>query len=74
MDKENFEKEFLIFLKTLKKYVSDEAQNWAIKGFIDINKSIFTISTDTKIVSKILEIHMFPLISKLHQIKDLIWF
>ena len=64
MDKENFEKEFLAFLETLKQYVSDEAKSWAIKGFIDINKNIFTISTDTKIVSKILEIHIFPLISK----------
>ena len=31
-----------------------------MKGFIDIYKTIFTISSDTKIVSKILEIHLFP--------------
>jgi hypothetical protein len=31
-----------------------------IKGFIDIFKNVYTISSDTKIVSKILEIHLFP--------------
>lgn len=38
------------------------AQNdeWTIRGFIDIFKNIYTISADTKIVSKILELHLFP--------------
>jgi hypothetical protein len=31
-----------------------------VKGFIDIYKNIYTISSDTKIVSQILEIHLFP--------------
>ncbi|MDU9703087.1 type II restriction endonuclease [Helicobacter pylori] len=31
-----------------------------IKGFIDIDKNIYTISSDTKIISKILEIQLFP--------------
>lgn len=29
-------------------------------GFIDIFKNIYTISSDTKIVSKVLELHLFP--------------
>ncbi|MGN0746137.1 MAG: EcoRV family type II restriction endonuclease [Aristaeellaceae bacterium] len=33
---------------------------WTIRGFIDVFKNIYTISTDTKIVSKILELHLFP--------------
>ena len=38
------------------------AQNdeWTIRGFIDIFKNIYTISSDTKIVSKVLELHLFP--------------
>lgn len=38
------------------------AQNeeWTIRGFIDVFKNIYTISSDTKIVSKILELHLFP--------------
>ena len=31
-----------------------------MKGFIDVHKNIYTISADTKIISKILELHLFP--------------
>lgn len=33
---------------------------WTVRGFIDIFKNIYNISTDTKIISKILELHLFP--------------
>lgn len=33
---------------------------WAVRGFIDIFKNIYTISSDTKIISKILELNLFP--------------
>ena len=33
---------------------------WTVKGFIDIFRNVYTISSDTKIVSKILELHLFP--------------
>lgn len=55
-----------LFLAQLKEFantltdkiaVNDE---WTIKGFIDIFKNIYTISSDTKIVSKVLELHLFP--------------
>lgn len=55
-----FERELNKFVLELKKYVSTETGEWTIKGFIDIYKNIYTISSDTKIVSKILEIHIFP--------------
>jgi len=48
------------FVKELKQYISTEEGEWTIKGFIDVYKNIYTISSDTKIVSKILEIHIFP--------------
>ena len=48
------------FVSRLTKYVSAEDGEWTIKGFIDIYRNIYTISADTKIVSKILEIHLFP--------------
>lgn len=50
------------FTDELKGYVSTDNGDWTIKGFIDVYKNIYTISSDTKIVSKILEIHIFPLI------------
>lgn len=48
------------FVNELKQYVSTETGDWTIRGFIDVYKNIYTISSDTKIVSKILEIHIFP--------------
>ena len=48
------------FVKTLNAYVGTPDGQWAIKGFIDIDRKIYTISSDTKIVSKLLEIHLFP--------------
>jgi len=58
--KSDFKKELNRFTDKLKKYVSTDSGDWSVKGFIDIYKNIYTISSDTKIVSKILEIHIFP--------------
>lgn len=58
--KTEFKKALDIFTKKLEKYVSTENGDWSVKGFIDVYKNIYTISSDTKIVSKILEIHIFP--------------
>jgi len=63
-EKELFEKELISFTTRLNSSISTENGQWSIKGFIDIYKSIYTISNDTKIVSKILEIHLFPEILK----------
>jgi len=59
-DKGNFKEKLQKFLETIVSYVSTQNGQWSIKGFIDIYKNIYTISSDTKIVSKILEIHLFP--------------
>jgi len=48
------------FTDGLSRYVSTADDQWAVKGFIDEFRNIYTISSDTKIVSKILEIHLFP--------------
>lgn len=45
---------------TLTEYVSTHGGDWSIKGFIDVDQNIYTISADTKIISKILEIQLFP--------------
>jgi len=48
------------FVISLNSYASTEDGQWTVKGFIDVYKNIYTISSDTKIISKILEIHLFP--------------
>jgi hypothetical protein len=40
--------------------VSTKNGDWVVKGFIDIAKNIYTISVDTKVVSKIMELLIFP--------------
>jgi len=39
---------------------TDEGQ-WIVKGFIDVHQRIYTISVDTKLVSKVLELLLFPM-------------
>lgn len=55
------------FIQLLREAITDFAPaiscadgSWTVKGFIDIHKTIYTISTDTKIISKILELYIFP--------------
>ncbi len=48
------------FVQNLKNHISTGDGQWTVKGFIDIFKNVYTISSDTKILSKILEIHLFP--------------
>ncbi|MDR1259146.1 MAG: EcoRV family type II restriction endonuclease [Tannerellaceae bacterium] len=58
--KTDFKKALDAFAEKLRQYVTTETGEWSVKGFIDVYKNIYTISSDTKIVSKILEIHIFP--------------
>ncbi|MCD4672541.1 MAG: EcoRV family type II restriction endonuclease [Anaerolineaceae bacterium] len=58
--KAEFEASLKGFASTLSNHVSTDDGQWTIKGFIDTFKNVYTISSDTKIVSKILEIHLFP--------------
>ena len=46
--------------KAFNKAISTREGDWIIKGFIDVYKRIYTISVDTKIVSKVLELLLFP--------------
>ena len=63
-EKAKFESVLIKFINSLKKQVSTEDGQWTVKGFIDVFKNVYTFSSDTKIVSKILEIHLFPKILK----------
>ena len=58
--KEEFGNQLKAFTNKLQAYVSTEDGQWTVKGFIDVYQNVYTISSDTKIVSKILEIHLFP--------------
>jgi hypothetical protein len=63
-EKINKKKEFLeqlqLFTKELNNYVSTQDSQWVLKGFIDIFKNIYTLTDDTKLISKVIEIHLLP--------------
>jgi hypothetical protein len=67
--KTEFKNNLCEFAKTLNAHVhvTTEDQQWTVKGFIDVFRNVYTISLDTKILSKILEIHLFPVILKFAQ-------
>lgn len=48
-------------------FVSISDGQWVVKGFIDVYKNIYTISADTKVISKIIELYIFPLLFKFAQ-------
>ena len=58
-EKAAFGKELKNFASTLADQITSDGE-WTIRGFIDIFKNVYTISADTKVVSKILELHLFP--------------
>lgn len=47
------------FANTLAPHISS-GDDWTVRGFIDIFRNVYTISADTKVISKILELHLFP--------------
>ncbi len=60
MTKNQFLKALQAEAETFNAAVSTEKGDWIIKGFIDIAKNIYTISVDTKVISKIIELLLFP--------------
>lgn len=51
-------------IKTYKDFLETDSHDWIVKGFIDIDKNVYTISNDTKVVSKIIEILLIPKLDK----------
>lgn len=47
-------------VSTYKSFLETDSQDWIVKGFIDIDKNVHTITNDTKVVSKIIEILLIP--------------
>jgi len=58
--RENILEHFDKFRRTL----ATDTGDWVVKGFIDVYRNIYTISVDTKVVSKIIELVLFPVISE----------
>src|SRR3989339_290253 len=66
MEQDNFQKNLLKHTEAFRKVLSTSSGDWSVKGFIDIAKNIYTISVDTKVVSKIIEMMMFRVLHLVH--------
>ncbi|OQA90667.1 MAG: Type-2 restriction enzyme EcoRV [Elusimicrobia bacterium ADurb.Bin231] len=62
--KDEFQQCLLGHTVDFRKILSTPTGDWSVKGFIDIAKNIYTISVDTKVISKIIELMMFPILQK----------
>ncbi len=60
MDKQDFLTALQAEVANFNTAVSTPSGDWIIKGFIDIARNIYTISVDTKVISKIMELLLFP--------------
>lgn len=60
MTKEVFFKLLSKEVESYKSYLETDSHDWIVKGFIDVNKNVYTITNDTKVVSKIIEILLIP--------------
>lgn len=64
MTKEEFQSILTKEVSTYKKFLETKSGDWIVKGFIDINQKVYTITNDTKVVSKIIEILLIPRLNK----------
>lgn len=60
MDKDRLLKALQEEVSGYNKIIASEKGDWIVKGFIDIYKNIYTITIDTKVVSKVMEILLIP--------------
>lgn len=61
MNPDEFLKELQNHAASFARAVATDEGEWIIKGFIDVYKRVYSISVDTKIVSKVLELLLFPM-------------
>ena len=54
MTKEKFFELLTEEVKSYKSYLETDSHDWIVKGFIDVNKNVYTITNDTTVVSKII--------------------
>ena len=71
MTKDNFLKLLQSEVTEYNKILATDNGEWIVKGFIDVYKSIYTITLDTKVVSKVIEILLIPAFEKFAETNNL---
>ena len=60
----DFRASLLAYFDRFKRTLAADTDDWVVKGFIDVYRNIYAISVDTKVVSKVIELMLFPVISR----------
>ena len=60
----DFESQMREYLPKLKSALANDIGEWVVKGFIDTYYNVYTISADTKVISKLIELMLFPIFSE----------
>lgn len=60
MDKTAFQQFLTKEVQTYKSFLETQAGDWIVKGFIDVNRNIYSIGDDTKVISKLIELTLIP--------------
>ena len=64
MNVEDFRESLLTHFDSFARTLATDTGDWVVKGFIDVFQNIYTISIDTKVVSKIIELMLFPILAR----------
>ena len=72
MDKKAFQELLAEEVKSYKALLETPNNDWIVKGFIDVNKNIYGITNDTKVVSKVIEIILIPKLAAFAKRNDLV--
>ncbi|MDX1991783.1 MAG: type II restriction endonuclease [bacterium] len=64
MDAEAFRAQLLPYLDQFQERLATAQGDWVVKGFIDLHQNIYTVSVDTKVISKVVELMLFPAIAQ----------
>lgn len=66
----DFENQLRGYLPKFQSALATDVGEWIVKGFIDTHHNIYTISSDTKVISKLIELMLFPLFNQFAQEYD----
>lgn len=61
---ETFREDFLPYLNVMRTKILDEHGDLALKGLIDSRQTIYPLSADTKLLSKVIELLLMPVIEE----------
>jgi hypothetical protein len=67
---DQFRQSLIGYFDDLRERVTTESGDWTVKGFVDVYQRIYTISLDTKVLSKVMELLLFPVLVKFAEQHD----